>query len=105
MENYFDQLSAMNGAYIPNDDRDYPSLDKGDGLTKRFPSIKKERIDDAKQIIKDPEIVLQILKYCFPGKEKLSQPEMLANHIDNGLKQQNRASDVPLNPSGFDDFQ
>lgn len=37
MENYFDQLSAMNGAYIPNDDRDYPSLDKGDGLTKRFP--------------------------------------------------------------------
>lgn len=60
--------------------------------------VKPSSIEEALEVIPDETVLEDILNTCFPrtATHRLIQQFELENHIDNGLTQTNRVSDVPL---------
>jgi hypothetical protein len=63
-------------------------------------------IQELNDTIKDKELILELIKRTLPMKDEMNNLENRSNHyiqnkfgdhINNGLKQQNKPSDIPLN--------
>lgn len=91
----YDYLQVLNQ---DKNNEDFPNalVSKKQQLCKEFDFMKENRINEAMDVIKDPELIKRILYECCPkaANSKLMQQFQFEDHIDNGLWQQNRAKDV-----------